>query len=320
MKTLINRFFIAITFTTLIFFSCSKSDDLYAPENSSSPEIKSAIIPHRYGVIPMTPDMLVNIPVYKKENFPPRSNLKAAHVSYTLAYPPVRDQGQIGSCTAFCGTEADEILYYYKKGSWTSTLSPAFVYYCERVLINKQAISTDGGAYMVNIPQALQRYGDCLEVSYLYPPSNTSTEYKTAPTAAAMTEALNYRIGQLTTSYAVLPQGDLDAVKNLLDNNIPVMLGFNVYDTRNYTLFEGLNTTNFTYNPLKTNGQVVPGAKLLGGHAVPIIGYDDNLNAFYCENSWGTGWGNKGFFYIPYSVYQSTKIVPRDNVFYATLN
>ena len=124
----------------------------------------------------------------------------------------------------------------------------------------------------------------------------------------------------------MLPQGDITAVKTILSSNTPVMVGFNVYDTSAYNLFEGLNTTKFVYNPLTSSGALVKGAMLLGGHAVPIIGYDDLYDygstakgAFLVQNSWGTSWGNKGFFYMPYSVYSSTKIVSKGSVYAATL-
>jgi C1A family cysteine protease len=173
---------------------------------------------------------------------------------------------------------------------------------------------------MVNIPQALQKYGDCLETSYAYPSSDKSTAYKTAPTGTALTEGLKYRIGQKSASYGGIKTGDLATVKSFIAANIPVMMGFNVYDNSKYAYFENLNTTNYVYNPLTSTGALVKGVSLLGGHAVPIIGYNDNMQAFLCENSWGTSWGNNGFFYIPYSVFRSTKIVPSGNVYFATLN
>jgi hypothetical protein len=38
-------------------------------------------------------------------------------------------------------------------------------------------------------------------------------------------------------------------------------------------------------------------------HAVMIVGWDDNIcdgGGWICKNSWSTGWGDEGFFYIPY--------------------
>jgi len=322
MKTLTYRFLIAITFLSVIMYGCSKTTDLSGSGNLQSGTITSAGS-HVYGLIPMTPDQYSNVPLFSKETFPLKLIEKALLLADSLATPPIRDQGQIGSCTAFCGAETDEILQYYKKGGtgpWSNILSPAFVYYCERVLILKEKITADNGAYMVNIPQALQKYGDCLENSYSYPTSDRSTAYKTAPNSAALTEGLLYRIGQQPTSYGMISSSDLTTVKTMISNKIPVMMGFNVYDTSAYTLFEGLNTTKYVYNPLTNTGALVSGAKMLGGHAVPIVGYNDKMQAFLCQNSWGSSWGNHGFFYIPYTVFSSTRIVPSGNVYYATLN
>ena len=37
-----------------------------------------------------------------------------------------------------------------------------------------------------------------------------------------------------------------------------------------------------------------------GGHCVTIIGYDDSQGYWICKNSWGTSWGENGFFNIKY--------------------
>ena len=37
-----------------------------------------------------------------------------------------------------------------------------------------------------------------------------------------------------------------------------------------------------------------------GGHAVMCVGYDDERGVFIVRNSWGTGWGDGGYFYMPY--------------------
>ena len=50
--------------------------------------------------------------------------------------------------------------------------------------------------------------------------------------------------------------------------------------------------------------------QLLGGHAVCIVGYNDNLagGRFIVRNSWGTSWADRGYFYMPYSVIQNTSM------------
>ena len=39
----------------------------------------------------------------------------------------------------------------------------------------------------------------------------------------------------------------------------------------------------------------------IGGHAVLTIGYDDRRQHFMVMNSWSAGWGDKGYFYLPYT-------------------
>jgi C1A family cysteine protease len=39
---------------------------------------------------------------------------------------------------------------------------------------------------------------------------------------------------------------------------------------------------------------------MLGGHAVTVVGYNDLDQTFIVRNSWGSDWGDKGCFYIPY--------------------
>jgi len=43
------------------------------------------------------------------------------------------------------------------------------------------------------------------------------------------------------------------------------------------------------------------GEQQLGGHAVLAVGYDDASQRFTIRNSWGTGWGMKGYFTMPYA-------------------
>jgi len=63
---------------------------------------------------------------------------------------------------------------------------------------------------------------------------------------------------------------------------------------------------------------------LLGGHPVAI---NENINdasqpgggVFIVQNSWGTGWGYKGYFYMPYSVLRSKTIVSSGSLYVAII-
>lgn len=364
----------------LMLYGCNKNNSEVVPATTND-----NVAVHNYGLLPMQPEQWANVPTFSQSVFSGKIGLFGLSASslpnsYLLASPAVRDQGQIGSCTGFCGAESGEILYYYKNGGSVAsynfatnsklsasigqaitnqvanatTLSPLFLYYVERCVILKQSITTDKGAYMVNIPETYQGLtsntggsvlslngttfaGVCPEADYPYPPngSNTSTQYTTPPSGNALTDDYSYTIGTqngttgssgtTTEGYYVINSSDpVTDVKTALANNKPVMMGFNVYDNAQYQYFEGLNTTSYTYNPLTSTGKLAKGVRLLGGHAVPIIGYINDSTqpgggVFICQNSWSTSWGYNGYFYLPYSVLRSTTIVPAGNLYVAII-
>jgi len=101
--------------------------------------------------------------------------------------------------------------------------------------------------------------------------------------------AVNGRSYLIASYYSL--QGDvLDNIKRTLTYyHRPVLLA-----TSWYSNWFGL-TRNYTLKP--PNGQVV------GGHQVLVYGYAlqaDGSTHLRCVNSWGTGWGNKGRFNMPW--------------------
>jgi len=309
----------------LLIYGCSK--DQVKPASTAADQTVATLPAthdglHVYGLLQTPESEWSAAPVYNAAQFALDHHqldaLKLSGPVVTLSSPAVRDQGQIGSCTGFAGTEAYEITYSYTHGAYPPIMSPAFLYYQERVHIEGYRITQDPGADMINIGQALEKYGICTEalMPYPNPAAPSTTAFKTAPTSAAISNALGYEASTAT----LINQGDTAAVKNCLRNSVPVYFGFNVYDnTRTYQYFENLNTTSYTYNPLTSSGALAKGVSLLGGHANVIIGYSDTQQAFWVENSWSTSWGNKGYYWLPYSVFQSSKIVPAGNAYYMTV-
>jgi C1A family cysteine protease len=306
----------------LMLYGCSK--DQVKPANTAADQTVATLPTthdglHVYGLLATPESEWSKMPVYSDAQFaldhPQLDAAKAVATSITLYSPAVRDQGQIGSCTGFAGSEAYEITYNYTHGAPPAIVSPNFLYYEERVNIEGDKITADPGANMVNIGQALEKYGISSEAldPYPNPAAPTTKAFKTAPTSAAISYALGYEASTAT----LINQGDTATVKKLLRNNTAVYFGFNVYDnTKTYAYFENLNTTSYTYNPLTASGALAKGVSLLGGHANVIIGFNDAQKAFWVENSWATSWGDKGYYWLPYSVFQSSKIVPSGNAYY----
>ena len=50
------------------------------------------------------------------------------------------------------------------------------------------------------------------------------------------------------------------------------------------------------------------GEHVLGGHAVCAVGYDITRRWFICRNSWGTDWGMRGYFTIPFAYLTDTDL------------
>ena len=75
-----------------------------------------------------------------------------------------------------------------------------------------------------------------------------------------------------------------------LADGFPFVFGFSVYDS-----FESQKVA-------KTGVVDMPkaGEQMLGGHAVLAVGYDNTAKRFIVRNSWGTEWGKKGYFTMPY--------------------
>jgi len=65
-------------------------------------------------------------------------------------------------------------------------------------------------------------------------------------------------------------------------------------------LVTGMNVPDdfFSY---KSGVYTATSKSIQGFHEVLAIGYDDNNKCFICKNSWGTGWGEDGFFRISYT-------------------
>lgn len=95
-----------------------------------------------------------------------------------------------------------------------------------------------------------------------------------------------------------LPGTSLDDYKAMLSIGWPVIVGFDIFGDSNYQrkyLFgDYTNRTGIMLMPPTP----VPGRT--NGHAVVFVGYNDNTRLIKFKNSWGTGRGDRGYYYMPY--------------------
>ena len=199
---------------------------------------------------------------------------------------PIDDQGQLGSCTGH-GTAAC-IEYMDRRYSNKQTeVSRLFIYYYERLI--EGSINSDSGAQIRDGIKATYTYGAPLESLWPY----DVTKFKVPPSPAAVQDAANRKV----TLYENIADGDYQGCINALASGYPVIIGFDVYKS-----FESEQVADTGMMPYPN----VHAEQCLGGHCVLLVGYDNNKNVFIVRNSWGTGWGDNGYFYMPYKVIQDT--------------
>ena len=198
---------------------------------------------------------------------------------------PILDQGQLGCCSGFAISGLRE--YWTNLDKSPEALSQLYLYYYERAL--EGTVDQDSGAMLRDGMKVLQQRGTCPAVDWPY----NIQQFTTKPPLPADTEAAPYRIKE----YHRIT--DLTMMKTAVASGYPVVIGMDVYDS-----FESDAVASTGIMPMP-NTQT---EQCLGGHAVLVVGYTDAKQWMVVRNSWGATWGDKGYFYLPYSYWTSGHI------------
>jgi C1A family cysteine protease len=193
--------------------------------------------------------------------------------------PPIYDQGSMGSCTAqsICGIVEYDMMKQKKDDVFTP--SRLYLYYNERYLLGQTGY--DYGATIRSGMKALNSWGYCNEGLWPY----RRDLLLRRPSSSCYVAGRQTRI----TEYARVNQGLLAMQAQLAEGN-PITFGFSVYSS-----FQTREVASTGIVPMPRRGEY-----LLGGHAVTIVGYDNESSRFLIRNSWGVGWGQKGYCTMPY--------------------
>ncbi len=230
---------------------------------------------HKYGWRPDKPDhrdLKFAAPKHLEHALPPKTDLRPG-------CPAPYDQGDLGSCT---GQSISGLIQYdLIKQDPTKAFQPSalFIYYNERVLEN--SINEDAGAEIRDGIKTLIRWGVCPEQYWPY----VIAKFKTKPSKFAYNSAVPHRISQ----YMRINQFAND-MKSCLADGHPFVFGIAVYES-----FESEEVAKTGVVPMPGKNE-----RMLGGHAICCVGYDDAEQRFLIRNSWGSDWGMGGYFTIPY--------------------
>lgn len=191
---------------------------------------------------------------------------------------PVEDQLHLGSCVGQAVVGAYELLLNKADRNKFVDLSRLFVYYNARLLDN--AVEEDVGAYVRDGIKAVNKYGVCSELAWPY----LIEKFANTPSVQSYEEARR----RLIKKYYRIE--NIKDIVDALNADNPVVTSMNVYDS-----FYELDYGKKTILPMPK-----PNEDLIGGHAVTFVGYDLPRKLFLARNSFGTDWGDHGYFWVPF--------------------
>ncbi len=202
--------------------------------------------------------------------------------------PPVGDQGQQGSCTAWAVGYYQKTHYEWIEHNWdlsqtSHQFSPKFIY--NQINGGDDQGSSTSDALALISDQGCATMADC--------PYNQN-DYTNWPSESAYARAIPYRGGAAHWFWMQDTTG-INRARQRLDSGYTTVIGISVYSN-----FDYIHNYGYKYCVADTYG----GNR--GSHAVTIIGYNDTMTtndgtgAFKMINSWGTGWGQSGFWWMSY--------------------
>ena len=206
--------------------------------------------------------------------------------------PIIKDQGSCGSCWSFSSSSA--LAYrFYKKGIKVN-LSPQYPLSC-------YLRDCDNGDYIIDAQFNLVKNGTVEEECMPYSSkSGKNSDIEQCPTKCKDGSDFKkyYSKNAYTTNFHYKQENYYDIVTLIMDQLItygPVQSQIRIYKD-----FSALNTAKDCANIIyKYDGK----SEYTGSHGIVIVGYGEANNQYYwiIQNSWGSGFCDKGFAKIEFA-------------------
>ena len=198
-------------------------------------------------------------------------------VDLRASLPQVWSQGNIGSCVAHAVAVA-HIAAQQKSGLKATMPSRLALYFQARAVRGWQ--HQDSGCYITDACKITAKLGAANEKLYPYTPS----KFTLKPPASVYKDALLRQ----TIEYQKLDSTKENVIRAALAEGYPVVFGSTLYEN---------------HDKLVDNVMPDPDldTALVGGHAMAMVGYDDDKKRFLVRNSWGRSWGDNGHHWVSYA-------------------
>lgn len=216
----------------------------------------------------------------------------APNTSLRAYCPRVGNQDTYSTCVGWASSYAARTILWARSKGITNTqeitnhaFSPGYVY---RNIVDPSDHPTCGrGALISSALDVLRDKGDVTYQRY-----NVMCPDQVPPSLDA--EAQAFKIKEHATLFEIneVAESKIERVKKALEAKNPVVIGMYVPNS-----FHTVHTTLWQPTPQE---KAAPLPR--GGHAMCVIGYDDDKfgGAIEIMNSWGTSWGEQGFCWIKY--------------------
>lgn len=184
-----------------------------------------------------------------------------------------------GSCTSHASSGADEFQESEEEETQVD-LASKFTYITTKMISGYWNMEGD---YLRNALKSLEKYGVPKERDFPDLPNKDWNEYvHTKIPDKVFDKAIERRI----KGYVKIGRSLDDLIRGIWAAKSPVATGME--------WFKG-------YRGITPDGHLPPASGAsVGGHAIRIVKIDIKDEKVWFANSWGTNWGNKGRFYIPF--------------------
>ena len=198
--------------------------------------------------------------------------------------PPVRNQRELGACTAF-GTTALFNFVRMRKGLPNWLPSPLFTYYATRAKYGEENV--DNGAFVRDALKSTVKDGVAVERLWPY----AVGKFDVKPDQEVYDNAEKHQ----TLVYLSISSVDKNAFLGCLAEGYPFVFGIRVYSSFMSSVKGKIPAPDKTKEAPE------------GGHCMLCVGYVKREDGEYliAQNSWTALWGEKGYCYIPMEYFLS---------------